>query len=193
MNETTQEEYSNMFNNANIFCNKDINQKMLTINDLENIEFEKQVIHKSTPSELFQLIKNQPIKYLSIIEHFKDLHQIVLDKGFCINRNKITNNLEIDIKFITDSKYTKIGYNYDVAVNDSQIIDDLLIVIKSKSKISESLLTNKSIMTKHQHNKIHKSNDIDRILFNIINSKLDTIIDQNQKLYDIITNLKLSV
>ena len=38
---------------------------MLTINDFENIEFEKQVIHKSTtPVNYFQLIKNQPIKYL---------------------------------------------------------------------------------------------------------------------------------
>lgn len=188
----THNEYSNMFDNANIFCNKNVNQKMLTVDNFDNIEFEKQVIFKSTPNELIQLVKNEPYKYISIIENYKDIQQNTVDKGLIVNRNQINNNLEICIKFQTDSEYTKIGYNYDKPVSDSQIVDDLLIAIKSKYKMSESILTNKSIISKHQRDKLQKSNNLDKNILNEINCKLDIIIAQNQQLFDVFSKLNLS-
>jgi hypothetical protein len=96
------------------------------------LEDELAIMKVCNQEEFYSLIKNEPLKYLSIIEFHPEGKVLGMRHHLELNRNETTNNIEIEFRFEDESNPDRISFSDPLP--DGELIDQFARHLAAKMR-----------------------------------------------------------
>jgi len=99
----------------------------------KEIDQETKILSNCNKEQFYQLLKNEPFRYLSLIEHSPELNGMATKNDFYLKRDQ--NSGILQIRFSVKDEYPIIlESDPDISTSDQILADDLLQYITAKNK-----------------------------------------------------------